>query len=59
MKENKRPNKGKSLISFPDSFTVIDIETTGFSPRFDQIIEISAVKVQNNNIYSKLNWYFK
>ncbi|MGN0482809.1 MAG: exonuclease domain-containing protein [Lachnospiraceae bacterium] len=55
MKKNQRSNKGKSLFSFPDSFTVIDIETTGLSPRFNEIIEISAIKIQNKNILDKFS----
>ena len=42
--------KGKSLINFPSSYTVIDIETTGLSPEWDSIIEVAAVKVKDNLI---------
>lgn len=45
-----REHKGKSLVSFPDSFCVIDIETTGLDSRFDEIIEIAAIKVENGEI---------
>ncbi|MCI8483461.1 MAG: exonuclease [Lachnospiraceae bacterium] len=47
MKKN-RIYKGNSLISFPESFTIIDIETTGLSPDYDKIIEVSALKVVNH-----------
>lgn len=40
-------NKGKSLVTFPTSFTVIDIETTGLDTVYDSIIELSAVKVKD------------
>jgi DNA polymerase-3 subunit epsilon len=42
--------KGENLIALPDAYTVIDIETTGLDQRYDQIIEIGAVKVVNNSI---------
>lgn len=47
-----RENKGNSLIEFPDDYVVIDIETTGFSPKNCEIIEIGAVKVHRNKINS-------
>lgn len=42
-----RPEKGESILKLADSYTVIDIETTGLSPTFDKIIELSALKVEN------------
>lgn len=41
---NKRQGKGKSLLTFPRDYTVIDIETTGITPEASEIIEISAVR---------------
>ncbi len=42
-----RDGKGRSLLEFPDSFIIIDIETTGLS--YDcSIIEMSAIKVIDN-----------
>ncbi len=42
--------KGQSLISFPRNFCVIDIETTGLDSTFNEIIDISAIKVKEFEI---------
>ncbi len=49
----KRENKGKSLAAFPESYVVLDTETTGFDPVWDDIIEVAALKVQNGEIVDK------
>ena len=43
-------NKGNSLEIFPSSFVIVDIETTGFSPVNDKIIEFAGIKVINNRL---------
>lgn len=45
-----REHKGRSLLEFSPSYTVIDIETTGIDPRWDSIIEVGAIRVRNNEI---------
>ena len=40
--------KGKLILEFPDSYIVVDIETTGLDPVKDCIMEISAVKYRKN-----------
>lgn len=40
-----RESKGRSIIAFPDTYCVIDVETTGRSPQWDHIIEVAAVKI--------------
>jgi len=39
--------KGKSLIDFPDEYTVIDTETTGLDSRYDSLIEVGAIRCKN------------
>lgn len=46
----ERDYKGQSLLDFPDSYVVIDVETTGFDPTCDKIIEIGALKVENGTL---------
>ena len=40
-------DKGKSLLIDIDNFVSIDVETTGLSPRYDEIIELGAVRYRN------------
>lgn len=54
-----REKKGNSLITFPDDYVIIDIETTGFSPRNCEIIEIGAVKVRDDKIVSVFQMLIK
>ena len=52
-----RQFKGKSLINTLNDYVVLDIETTGLDPFFDEIIEIGAIKVINGECvanFSKL-----
>ena len=47
--------KGRNLNQFVDDYVIVDIETTGLSPVFDDIIEIGAIKVKNNEMVEKYN----
>lgn len=49
-----RDSKGQSLR---DSFVVFDLETTGFSPTRNRIIEIGAVKVENGKITDRFSTF--
>ena len=42
-----REEKGKSIIAFPDKYCVIDTETTGLSPEWDDLIEVGAIRYQD------------
>jgi DNA polymerase-3 subunit epsilon len=44
---SKRTGKGRSLLEALDSYTVIDIETTGLDPRWENIIEVAALRIEN------------
>lgn len=48
-----RPCKGKSLLAAVDDYVVIDIETTGLSPEFSEIIELGAIRVQKGRIVAE------
>lgn len=54
-----RPKKKQSTIAFPDDFCVIDTETTGLSPQYDEIIELAAIKVISNQVVDKFDMLVK
>lgn len=49
-----RNSKGQSL---QDSFVVFDLETTGFSPTRNRIIEIGAVKVEQGKVTERFSTF--
>ena len=44
------PCFGKSVLAFPEDYTVLDLETTGLDPKRDLIIEYAAVKVRGGKV---------
>lgn len=42
--------KGRSLLTWAEDYVLVDIETTGLSPTYNDIIEIGAIKVKKNEI---------
>lgn len=57
--KTERKEKGHSIIKFPSDYTVIDIETTGLSPSWDEIIELSAIKYRNNTLIDEFSTLVK
>lgn len=49
-KKVERPHKGESILGHFNDYVVIDIETTGLSPKTHEIIEIGAVKVVDGDV---------
>lgn len=54
-KKYSRREKGHSRLLFPTEYTVIDVETTGLYPGQDRIIEISAIRVRENQVVEKFS----
>ena len=57
--KNEKKSKGINLNKFVDDYVLVDIETTGFSPVKDDIIEIGAIRVENNKIKEKYDQLIK
>lgn len=52
-------NKGNRVSDFMTDYTVIDIETTGLSCKQDEIIEVSGIKIRNNQIIDEFTSLIK
>ena len=53
--KSERINKGQSLLELYDNYVVIDLETTGLDPCWDTIIEIAAIRIEDNKIIDKFD----
>lgn len=55
MSENVREFKGKSILSIPEDYVVVDIETTGLNPRYNEIIEIGCIRVRKHQVVDTMS----
>lgn len=44
-----RPGRGKSLLCLLEDYTSLDLETTGFSPEYCEIIEVACIRYRGGN----------
>ena len=51
--------KGCPLSSIPNEYTLVDIETTGLSPVYDNIIEVAFIKIKDGKEIDRLNTLIK
>ncbi len=57
--ETKSLKKPKKLKTIPTCYVIADIETTGFRADYNSIIEISALKVENNKVIAEFSKLIK
>ena len=56
---DKVRDRGKSGIELPDRYVVFDLETTGFSPEYAEIIEIGAVRMEGGDPTDRFQTYVR
>ena len=42
-----------------NDYLVLDLETTGFSPKYDDILEFSGVKIRNGRVFESLTTFIR
>lgn len=55
MSRPKREHQGSSLLEFPEEYVVFDLETTGFDPQYDDILEIAAIRIKDEKEVAKFS----
>ena len=55
----QREEKGCSLFEIPTDYVVLDLETTGLDPTWNEIIEIGAIRVRNLDIVDTFSQLIK
>ena len=57
--QRTREYKGDSIIALPENYIMLDLETTGLDPRYDEIIEFAALRVRGNEITDRYQTFVK
>lgn len=52
-------NKGKSLLKIPADYTIVDVETTGYDQRYDNIIEVGCIKYRDGEEVARYDTLIK
>ena len=47
--------KGTLINKYTPNYVIFDLETTGISPNYDEVIEISALKVKGGEVVDEFN----
>lgn len=55
--DNESIFKNPGGAPYGEGFVVFDLETTGFSPRFDEVTEIGAVKIRDGRIVDRFSTF--
>ena len=48
-------NQGRLVNEYKPDYVIFDLETTGISPKYDEVIEISAVKVHGGEVVDEFS----
>ena len=54
-----RKDKGHSLLTHLSDYVVLDLETTGLDPTWNEIIEIGAIRVRDNSVVDSFSQLVK
>ena len=52
-RKTARPGRGASILALLSDYVSVDVETTGLSPVYNEIIEVSALRVRGGQIVDR------
>jgi DNA polymerase-3 subunit epsilon len=54
-RKTARPGRGASILALLSDYVSVDVETTGLSPVYNEIIEVSALRVRGGQIVDRFS----